>query len=285
MAHYGAPVETAEKVTTVQRVFSYPPALRGLCLAGVTALALAGCATNTASIRSPDFSGQNRAQAMTTLSQLAAHYKSNPRDKATVIYYAAALRAAAQPMQAVSVMESGIAINPHDVDLSVNYAKALSAAGRYDQALSVITDAIQPDAPDWNALLVKGAVLDQMGRNDEARATYQQAMLIAPNEPSLEANLGLSYAMTNDLGQAESYLRTAVGMRGATSKVRQNLALVVGLEGRFDEARALFAAELAPDQVEANMAYVRALLTQQNRWSAIKGSTPAGRPAPAATTF
>ena len=35
--------------------------------------------------------------------------------------------------------------------------------------------------------------------------------------------------------------------------------------------RALFAAELPPDQVEANMAYIRALLTQQNRWDLIKG--------------
>jgi len=39
---------------------------------------------------------------------------------------------------------------------------------------------------------------------------------------------------------------------------------------RFDEGRALFAAELTPDQVEANMAYIRALLTQQNRWNTIK---------------
>jgi Flp pilus assembly protein TadD len=46
----------------------------------------------------------------------------------------------------------------------------------------------------------------------------------------------------------------------------------VGLQGRFDDARKLFAAELPPDQVEANMAYIRALLTQQNRWDLIKGA-------------
>ncbi len=77
--------------------------------------------------------------------------------------------------------------------------------------------------------------------------------------------------MTNDLTQAEAHLRKAVAMRGATSQIRQNLALVLGLQGRFDECRAMFAAELAPEQVEANMAYIRALLTQQNRWDLIKG--------------
>jgi hypothetical protein len=32
----------------------------------------------------------------------------------------------------------------------------------------------------------------------------------------------------------------------------------------------MFAAELSPDQVESNMAYIRALLTQQNRWDVIE---------------
>ena len=50
------------------------------------------------------------------------------------------------------------------------------------------------------------------------------------------------------------------------------LALVIGLHGRFEESRKLFAAELPADQVEANMSYVRALLTQQNRWDLIKGA-------------
>ena len=144
--------------------------------------------------------------------------------------------------------------------------------GRFDQALNVIDDAIDPASPDWNALLVKGAILDQMGRNEEARAIYTQALLTSPNAPSLEANLGLSYAMTNDLAQAEAHLRRAVAMRGASSRIRQNLALVDRPSGPLRRSRAMFAAELPPDQVDANMAYIRALLTQQNRWDLIKGA-------------
>jgi Flp pilus assembly protein TadD len=246
-----------------------------LALAGFAALLLSGCAMNVAStapVESPDFSSQSPSQQAATLGQLTARYKANPRDRRTAIYYAAALRAAGQPVQAVAVIENAMTGNPHDSELRVNYAKALAAAGRFSQALNVINDTIAPDAPDWNALLVKGAILDQMGSSDEARMTYNQALLIAPNEPSLEANLGLSYAMTNNLAEAEQHLRKAAGMPGATSKIRQNLALVVGLEGRFDEARRLFAAELPPDEVEANMTYIRGLLTQQNRWAAIKGA-------------
>jgi len=246
--------------------------LRLLLLAGAAALALGACASNRATMTQPDFAGQPAAANQQALADLAARYKARPQDKPTIIYYAAALRGVGQPEQAVSVLEAALAVHKTDIDIKIAYAKALTAAGRFEQALNVAQDAINPAAPDWNALLVKGAVLDQLGRNAEARATYTQALLSAPNEASLEANMGLSFAMTNDLGQAEAHLRRAVAMRGATSQIRQNLALVVGLQGRFDEAQAMFARDLPPAQVDANMSYIRALLTQQNRWDLIKGA-------------
>ncbi len=257
-------------------VFARFPVLKSfrlILLAGVAAVALGACASNRASMAQPDFSGGSASDTATAVGQLQARYKANPRDKATIIYYAAALRGAGQAEQSVSVLEAGLAIYKTDIDIKLAYAKALSAAGRFEQALNVIDDAINPAAPDWNALLVKGAILDQSGRNDEARNCYNQALVTAPNEASLEANIGLSYAMTNDLTQAEAHLRKATGMHGASSQIRQNLALVIGLQGRFDEARQMFAAELPADQVEANMSYIRALLTQQNRWDLIKGAT------------
>ena len=260
------------RVLPVSARFSLFKPLRLLLLAGVAAVALGACATNRATTSQPDFSSASSADTATAVGKLQQRYQSNPRDKGTILYYAAALRAAGQPDQAVSVLEAGIALYKSDTDLKIAYAKALSSAGRFEQALNVIDDAINPASPDWNALLVKGAILDQSGRNDEARTIYTQALVTAPNQPSLEANIGLSYAMTNDLGQAEAHLRKAVGMRGATSQIRQNLALVIGLQGRFDEARQMFAVELPPEQVDANMNYIKALLTQQNRWDLIKGA-------------
>lgn len=240
-------------------------------MAGVAALALSACASNrTALVKSPDFSGQSGTQAQQTLAELAARYKKQPKDKTTIIYYSAALRSNGQPDQAVAVMEAGMGVYKKDADMRVAYAKALSTAGRFQQAMTVIDDTINPAAPDWNSLSVKGAILDQMGKNAEARQLYKQALTMAPDEASLYANLGLSYAMTNELDTAEAQLERAVKMPGATSQIRQNLALVVGLQGRFDESRAMFAAELPPEQVESNMAYIRALLTQQNRWDVIK---------------
>ncbi len=246
--------------------------LSRLLLSGVAVLALAACAgtspMTTGSIGASVSAPAGKQDA--ALQKLAALYKKNPGDRATVVYYAAALRANGQPEQAVAVLETGITKFPNDVDILINYAKALSAAGRFDQALNIVDRAIDPASPNWNALLVKGAILDQMGRNSEARKVYTTGLKIAPNEPSLHANLGLSYAMTNDLDKAEAELRTAVKLPGANTQVRQNLALILGLQGRFDESRTLFAAELPTEQVEANMTYIRSMLTQQNRWDLVK---------------
>lgn len=244
---------------------------RSLLLAGVAAIALSACASNrTSTMQSPDYSGLSQAEAQANLAQLSARYSANPRDKNTIIRFSAALRAAGQTGQAVAVLQQAISYYPGDVDIKVAYAKALAADGKFAQALTIIESTIRPDRPDWNALSVKGAILDQMGQHDAARPLYQQALVISPGRASLEANLGLSYAMTNDLRQAESHLRRAISMRGASTRIRQNLALVLGLQGRFDEARGIYAQTLPPEQVEANMAYIRALLTQQNRWDVIK---------------
>jgi Flp pilus assembly protein TadD len=81
----------------------------------------------------------------------------------------------------------------------------------------------------------------------------------------------MSYVLEGDLRAAETYMRQAAAAPGADSRVRQNLALVVGLQGRFDEAEQIARAELSPDQAQANVAYLRGMLSQQNAWSQLKG--------------
>jgi len=253
----------------VSRLSSLAKVVRPLLLAGIAALALSACASNRGQLGNTDHGGMAASQGQSSLAELTERYRRNPRDRNVVINYAAALRAAGQSGQAAAALEQAITYSPNDVEIRIAYAKALTANGRFDQSLGVLDGVIRPDAPDWNALMVKGATLDQMGQNDQARALYAQAAVMAPGEPSIETNVGLSYAMSNDLVTAEKHLRRAVQMRGSTSQTRQNLALIVGLQGRFGEAKAIYAAELPPDQVESNMLYVRAMLTQQNRWDLI----------------
>ena len=112
-----------------------------------------------------------------------------------------------------------------------------------------------------------------MGRHDEARRRYQQAVDLAPDEPSVVSNFGMSFILTGELDEAERLLRSAVAMPGADSRIRQNLALAVGLSGRFDEAEDIAGAELDAKEAAANIAYLRRMLSERNDWHRLAEGT------------
>jgi Flp pilus assembly protein TadD len=127
-----------------------------------------------------------------------------------------------------------------------------------------------PEYPDWRLMSAEGAILDQIGQKEDARQIYRKALDLKPNEPSILSNLGMSYVLSGDLKTAETYLRSATQQPNSDSRVRQNLALVVGLQGRFEEAEQIASQELSPEQAQANVTYLRSMLSQQNAWSQLK---------------
>jgi Flp pilus assembly protein TadD len=56
--------------------------------------------------------------------------------------------------------------------------------------------------------------------------------------------------------------------------VRQNLALVVGLQGRFPEAESIARGDLSADEAAANVAYLRQMLAQQKSWQGTRQGSP-----------
>jgi Flp pilus assembly protein TadD len=194
------------------------------------------------------------------------NYAKNPKDRAAGLNYANLLRMTGKNAQALAVMRQ-VAINyPTDREVLAAYGKAQAGAGELDQALATINRAQTPDHPDWKLKSAEGAILDQLGRTDSARAAYRDALDIKPNEPSILSNLGMSYLLSRDLKTAETYLRSASQQPGADSRIRQNLALVVGLQGRFQEAETIARQELTADQAEANVAYLKGMLAQEGSW-------------------
>jgi Flp pilus assembly protein TadD len=190
-------------------------------------------------------------------------YRADPSNVEVALRYAQALRATGQSAQAEAILEQLSIKNPTNKVVLGEYGRSLADIGEYDQALTVLGRAHTPEQPDWHILSAQGAVLDQMGRHFEAQRHYLTALKIVPNEPSVLSNLGLSYALSKDLKKAEATLRLAVAQKPADPRVRQNLALVVGLEGRFAEAEQIARADLPPDQAAANVAYLRQMLARK----------------------
>jgi len=82
----------------------------------------------------------------------------------------------------------------------------------------------------------------------------------------------MSYVLSGDLRTAETYLQEAIKNPTADSRVRQNLALVVGLQGDFEKAETIARGELPPAEAEENIKFLRNMLSQQSAWNLIKNS-------------
>ena len=245
-----------------------------VALALAATLLLSGCATDpqrTGSIRgSKPIEQMSVPELNTQLRQMDARYKAKPKDKGVGLKYALLLRMTGRDEQALAVMQQMVIYHPKDNDVLSAYGKALASTGRLREALRVIERAQRPDRPDWRLLSAQGAILDQLDDSRQAREYYRKALDIVPNEPTVLSNLGMSYLLANDLAAAETFLRKANSQPGADSRVRQNLALVVGLQGRFDEAAEIASAELPPAEAKANIDYLRQMLSQQNAWKELK---------------
>jgi Flp pilus assembly protein TadD len=258
-----------------------PPAHLLATVAVLAALSVGGCST-TAGTSSSDTTGsittdtapRSQVQWRQEMDSWGERYRANPSDADAAVRYAQALRAIGQRAQAAAVLEQAALNNQDNRVLLGAYGRALADNGSYQQALEVLNRAHSQDQPDWRILSVQGAVLDQMGRHADAQRHYASALRLMPNEPSVLSNLGLSYALSKKLKEAEETLRLASAQRGAEPKVRQNLALVVGLQGRFQEAETIAKGDLSPDEAAANVAYLRQMLAQQSDWKKGKRGSP-----------
>jgi Flp pilus assembly protein TadD len=132
----------------------------------------------------------------------------------------------------------------------------------------VLGRAHSPDDPDWRLLSAQGATLDQLGRYEEARQYYASALKIAPDQPSVLSNLGLSYVLSKELPKAEETLRRAHGLAATDPRVRANLVLAIGLQGRVADAEKLVKADLPPAEAAANVTQLRQMLSRKDKESA-----------------
>jgi Flp pilus assembly protein TadD len=243
----------------------------------VVAALLAGCAstdrmTTGSTSRSSasaveSMSSQELASAANSLGQA---YSRNPKDLNTAMRYASVLQMSGRSDQSLAVMRKLAIDYPAERQVLAAYGKALAAAGELEPALDAVRRAQTPEYPDWKLMSAEAAILDQLGKQTEARQLYNRALDMKPGEASILSNLGMSYVLEGDLKSAEKYMQQAAQSPGADSRVRQNLALVVGLQGRFAEAEQIASRELSPQQAQANVTYLRSMLSQQNAWNDLR---------------
>ena len=243
----------------------------------VSAFAISACQSKTASLESLDSlnTASTAPASFKKTAELGNRWQADQKNLQLGLAYADGLEKLGQTDQQMQVLATLAAQNPKNSSIQTLYGKKLLASGRSEQAIPVLKAVADSGAGDWRILSALGSAYDQQGQYGTARETYQKALALQPNQISVLNNLGMSHALEGHLKEAEETLRSAMALPEGKSlpRLRQNLALVVGLQGRFEESRQIASEDLPPAEVEANMAYLQKMLSQPNTWQQLSGDT------------
>ncbi len=234
---------------------------------------LSGCTKMTGQL-APASSLNTASTTPASIDAVAAlgnKWKASPQDVGMGLAYASGLEGLGQKDEALDVYQKLSQSDPSNAKIAGLYGRKLVAAGSAEKAIPILEGAEQQGETDWRVRSALGTAYDQQGLYQKAREQYQKVLAADPQNLTVMNNLAMSYALEGNLKQAEAELRAADALPRSKSepRIRQNLALVVGLEGRFDEATKLAQQDLPPEQVQQNMAYLKKMLSQPNTWQQI----------------
>jgi len=95
-------------------------------------------------------------------------------------------------------------------------------------------------------------------------------------------NIGLSYALDGKLADAETYLRRAISVseKGSQPKIQRNLALVLGLNGKFNQSAEISNEVLSPEDTTVNITYLKDMLSRPGTWQKLSKQANAVQSSP-----
>ncbi|MEL6372842.1 MAG: tetratricopeptide repeat protein [Pseudomonadota bacterium] len=248
-----------------------------------SALLLGACAQTGLTALSDATTPLQKAQASPAETQKALQeatyywgkeFSKDPRNAKKAIAYAKNLKAMGQKRRALAVLQQASMFNGNNVDLISEYGRLALDVGQVQIAHKLLAKADIPSRPDWKVISARGASYAKLGKHAQAVRHFERAIALAPNQPSVLNNLALAYALNGNPGKAETLLRKAAASDNpALPRIRQNLALVLGLQGKYAEAKQLAQRDLGQARASQNIAAIRQMVALP----------PKPAPAPAAT--
>ncbi len=226
----------------------------------------------------------NRADPLTRANFWAKENLKDGEDLTVSLEFARALREIGSHERALDVLSRALIVHPESADVLMLLGRIQMALGDVATAGRVFhraTEVAPERAETWAAL---GTTFDREGQHKLAQTAYQRALELEPLRTTTLTNYGLSLVLTGDLPGAEAKLRQAAANADAGARVTENLALVLGLQGRFEDMKTVSGAAAPEQVVDQNVALLRALIQPARSWDALAEQPAPVRVAEAVTT-
>ncbi|MGE5536985.1 MAG: tetratricopeptide repeat protein [Gemmatimonas sp.] len=246
------------------------------CAIAALAVGLAGCAATPEPARTAQatarLSEASTADALARIAQkslaagdpvsavsmLKRAHAINPDSPAILAELGRTLSSLKAWSEAADAYGKAAALAPQDAGIRRGHAAALLALDlpalaehEYREAVALREDAA--------TLCGLGVTLDLQGRHDDAVTAFRRALELDPDGVATRANLALSLALWGESNEAIALLAPVAASADAEPRQRQNLALVFGIAGDVDQARAVARIDLPEEAVRSNLTYYETL--------------------------
>ncbi|UCH73426.1 MAG: tetratricopeptide repeat protein [Rhodospirillales bacterium] len=160
---------------------------------------------------------------------------------------------------AEQVYRDALARNPYSGMSLQGYGILLIERNQPDAAIAMLTPAVDEDAADYRVFNVLGIAYDALGDHAQAQNQYLAGLGLKPDSRSLRNNLALSLALQDRYDEAIAQMQSLLTGTDADEPYLHNLALIYGLAGRIERAAALLRQMLPEADVANNLAYYQNL--------------------------
>lgn len=218
----------------------------------------------------------NRADPLTRANFWAKEHAKNPSDLNTAITFAESLRQIGSEDRAIEVASETAIIHPRNADLLMIIGRSLITKQDFLSSAQAFRRAAEFDPTRAAAFAALGTSFDRLDRHLDAQAAYEKALRLEPNRTSTLTNYGLSLALNGDLVAAETQLLKAVAQPDADLRVRENLALIQGLQGKYTEMKNTSGAHAPSAVVQQNVSTLRSMIKPTRNWDALAETAEIG---------
>jgi Flp pilus assembly protein TadD/YHS domain-containing protein len=135
-------------------------------------------------------------------------------------------------------------------------ARQLEQSGRLPEANRAYQAILQRYPQHVGCLHRLAVVNTRLNDFETARSYFDKALQLSPENVSILTDAGYARYLAGDHRQAERLLRKAIELAPRDVRATNNLAVVIGVSGRFNEALALFQQVNRPAVAWTNLAYV-----------------------------
>ena len=187
----------------------------------------------------------------------AREMEINPADPVAGVRLAQALREMGQYEQAATTAQTVVVAQPANVEAMLELGRSHIGRGQAFYGIAPLEQARALAPNDWRPLSLLGVAYQQVRRTDDARAAWNDGLRLSPDNPEILTNAAVALTAEGNAPAAETLLRRAVAQPGATLKMRQNLALVLGLQGKTGEAEQIIRRDLPPEMADRNLHWLQ----------------------------